>query len=244
MRRVSLPEAGRALVAGAATTGLALALASAVPARVAAAVQPLASVETLVLAAVVTAAALAAAVLAAGSCALLLTTVARATGRRVTSLDRTARALTPALLRRVVAAGAGAGLGLGGAFTATATEPDLGWQPTAASVAVVDATLPQATADLVGATAAGSTATPARPVDPIPLEGLGATRTVRPGDTLWALAADRLGADATDAQVAAAWPRWYEENQEVIGADPHLLRPGQVLRVPAGLTADAPGTTR
>ena len=49
--------------------------------------------------------------------------------------------------------------------------------------------------------------------------------TVRSGDTLWSLAADRLGANATTAQIAAAWPRWYAVNRRVIGADPSLILP-------------------
>ena len=43
-----------------------------------------------------------------------------------------------------------------------------------------------------------------------------------------------LGGDAPDAEVAKAWPRWYAANRAVIGSDPDVLRPGQVLRIPAG----------
>ncbi|MDT4950371.1 MAG: hypothetical protein QOJ37_2966 [Pseudonocardiales bacterium] len=56
---------------------------------------------------------------------------------------------------------------------------------------------------------------------------------VHAGDSLWLLAAHRLGRDATDAQVAASWPRWYAANRDVIGADPALITPGQVLQAPA-----------
>lgn len=66
---------------------------------------------------------------------------------------------------------------------------------------------------------------------------LGAVRgdavTVRPGDSLWLIAARRLGSDAAPPAVAAAWPRWYAANQTVIGGDPGLITPGQVLRPPA-----------
>ncbi len=55
---------------------------------------------------------------------------------------------------------------------------------------------------------------------------------VRRGDTLWGLVHRHLGAGATEAEVAAVWPRWYAANRAVIGADPDLLLPGQVLRVP------------
>ena len=55
---------------------------------------------------------------------------------------------------------------------------------------------------------------------------------VRPGDSLWLIAAHRLGPDASDADVAADWPRWYAANRAVIGDDPSLIEPGQVLQAP------------
>lgn len=60
---------------------------------------------------------------------------------------------------------------------------------------------------------------------------------VHRGDTLWSIAAAALGPDATDPEVARAWPRWYAANRHLIGPDPDLLRPGQVLRVPTPATA-------
>ena len=58
--------------------------------------------------------------------------------------------------------------------------------------------------------------------------------TVRPGDSLWSLSAARLGPFASDVDIALDWPRLYQANREVIGANPHLLRPGQILRIPPG----------
>jgi hypothetical protein len=55
---------------------------------------------------------------------------------------------------------------------------------------------------------------------------------VRPGDSLWALVAAELGPDATDSALAARWPQWYAANRGVIGPDPDLILPGQVLRIP------------
>jgi nucleoid-associated protein YgaU len=55
---------------------------------------------------------------------------------------------------------------------------------------------------------------------------------VRSGDSLWLIAARRLGPQATDMQVATAWPRWYAANRSVIGDDPALIEPGQLLRAP------------
>lgn len=56
---------------------------------------------------------------------------------------------------------------------------------------------------------------------------------IRRGDTLWSIAAAHLGPGATDAEVAAAWPRWHSTNRTTIGADPHLLTPGTRLTPPS-----------
>ncbi|GAA3281889.1 LysM peptidoglycan-binding domain-containing protein [Paenarthrobacter aurescens] len=56
---------------------------------------------------------------------------------------------------------------------------------------------------------------------------------VQDGDSLWSIAASRLGPFATDVDVALTWPKWYSANRAVIGSDPTALRPGQVLQPPA-----------
>lgn len=56
---------------------------------------------------------------------------------------------------------------------------------------------------------------------------------VRTGDTLWGIAARTLGPGASDAEIAAEWPRWYAANAPTIGPDPDVLLPGQVLVAPA-----------
>lgn len=55
---------------------------------------------------------------------------------------------------------------------------------------------------------------------------------VHRGDSLWSIAAERLGPGASDAEVARAWPRWFEANRDRVGDDPDVILPGQVLRVP------------
>jgi hypothetical protein len=55
---------------------------------------------------------------------------------------------------------------------------------------------------------------------------------VRRGDSLWSIAARQLGPDPSEAEIAEAWPAWYAANRVVIGPDPDLLLPGQVLRAP------------
>ena len=55
---------------------------------------------------------------------------------------------------------------------------------------------------------------------------------VRGGDSLWSIAARHLGPDPSDAEIARAWPAWFAANRDVVGDDPDLLRPGQLLRPP------------
>ncbi|WP_298583681.1 LysM peptidoglycan-binding domain-containing protein [uncultured Kocuria sp.] len=59
----------------------------------------------------------------------------------------------------------------------------------------------------------------------------GAVTVVR-GDTLWSLAAASLGPEASEEQIARAWPHWYELNRHVLVDGPHRLLPGQRLLVP------------
>jgi hypothetical protein len=61
-----------------------------------------------------------------------------------------------------------------------------------------------------------------------------ATVVVRPGDTLWAIAARSLPAGATDAEIARACATWHAANRDVIGDDPNLIFPMQRLVPPLG----------
>ena len=74
--------------------------------------------------------------------------------------------------------------------------------------------------------------TPSRPAA-APTPAAPAQVVVAPGDTLWSLAARALGPAATDRAVAAAWPAWWAANRDVLGDDPHVLRPGLRLTPPA-----------
>ncbi len=55
---------------------------------------------------------------------------------------------------------------------------------------------------------------------------------VAPGDTLWDIAARRLGA-------GASWPAIYALNRDVIGPDPGVITPGQRLVLPSEATGGA-----
>ncbi|NEA30960.1 LysM peptidoglycan-binding domain-containing protein [Streptomyces sp. SID13031] len=60
-----------------------------------------------------------------------------------------------------------------------------------------------------------------------------ASQVVKRGDSLWSIAAAELGPHATDEAIAARWPQWYSANRQLIGPDPDLIHPGQVLKPPA-----------
>ncbi|MGY5765956.1 LysM peptidoglycan-binding domain-containing protein [Brachybacterium sp. DNPG3] len=63
------------------------------------------------------------------------------------------------------------------------------------------------------------------------------TVVVEQGDTLWSITDDLLGPDAdADADITAAWPDLHQANRDLLGDDPSLLIPGQVLTVPGHLT--------
>ncbi|MGO4384561.1 LysM peptidoglycan-binding domain-containing protein [Specibacter sp. RAF43] len=79
--------------------------------------------------------------------------------------------------------------------------------------------------------------TRSRPAGP-PLSGgvspAGGSVVVHAGDSLWSIAAASLGPYATDVEVSAAWPAWYRTNRAVIGPDPNVILPGQLLQAPPG----------
>lgn len=76
--------------------------------------------------------------------------------------------------------------------------------------------------------------TPALPLDPEPNPPTDGNVVVKPGDSLWLIAAQRLGPSATEEQIAVSWPYWYRANRRSIGRDPNLLRPGEQLIAPSG----------
>jgi len=94
------------------------------------------------------------------------------------------------------------------------------------------------------ASAEGPLPVPARPVGAVHPESRPGTQpadnqaeprpelVVRPGDSLWRLAEQRLHPSASAEEVAVLVHRLHHRNRGVIGPDPDLIRPGQRLAVP------------
>ena len=55
---------------------------------------------------------------------------------------------------------------------------------------------------------------------------------VRPGDSLWAIAAQALGRGASVATIDGFWRELHELNRHAIGPDPDVIHPGLKLRLP------------
>ena len=174
------------------------------------------------------------------SCGMVLEALARAPGTIGRWAERAATTLTPRQMRVVIVALLGIGITAGVAPSAsavvsapppltapspgpahardpeTSTLPDPGWVPVAPTVR------PQPDVRVLS---------PVPPDDPAdddaPHEVI-----VHRGDSLWAIAGRYLGPAASDSEIAEAWPAWYAANRHVIGSDPDLLLPGQVLRAP------------
>lgn len=171
----------------------------------------------------------------------------RAAGVTWRAGERIVARCAPDLVRRVLVLAVGAGLGLSAATGATAAAPgdlDLGWAATAATAT------PTATAGPVMAAASSTAPTTAAAitttVSSVASASAPATAhaaqvdsvVVEPGDTLWHIAQNALPSGAGSADVAAAWPAWYAANAALIGDDPDLLQPGQVLNAPTTTSTD------
>ncbi|GAA5161073.1 LysM peptidoglycan-binding domain-containing protein [Ornithinimicrobium tianjinense] len=131
------------------------------------------------------------------------------TATEVDAMDITATEVTATAAGTTAEATSDAAEGIG------STLPRPGWTPTP----VPTAPRPSSDVGLVSATTHGE-----EPLDHV---------VVHRGDTLWDITARHLGQQATDQDVAEQWPLWYAANRDVIGDDPHLLRPGQQLVAPA-----------
>lgn len=174
---------------------------------------------------------------------LAVTLAGRCPGRFGRGSDILASRIAPKTLRRILVGAAGASILLGPSTALAAPGPVT---PTSAVAASTSERTPPSPplhwpTSRSGASAPLPVAVPVQP--PVTKQGRHAAQppqesrvTVTAGQSLWLIAAHRLGPTASDQQVATEWPRWYRSNRGVIGADPALIRPGQRLIKPTGQT--------
>jgi hypothetical protein len=188
-----------------------------------------------------------------GVLGLILTAASGAPGVLGRVGDRLARRLVPAGVRSAAAVALGVGLGV--ASPAMAAAPAGVATATSAAAAAAAA----AAADAVPDWPVREPAPP--PVPEWPTASQAEPHVVAPGECLWLIAAQRLtdptGSAPSDASVARAVDDWWQANRAVIGPDPDLIHPGQVLRPPSHdrpppidppttriRTSDTPGSTQ
>jgi hypothetical protein len=162
-----------------------------------------------------------------GAIGLLLTAASALPGLPGSTARVVALLLVPERLRTAAALALGLGIAMAGPAAAAPASP-LG--PPDRPAAVSD---PSGPPDWPGQDPpAEAGATPDRHV-------------VVPGDCLWRIAADRLEVSddsPTDAETAEAVADWWAINADVIGTDPDLIHPGQVLHAPPSDPDPAGGT--
>ena len=163
-----------------------------------------------------------------GALGLLLTAAATAPGWAGRIAAVLLRGVLPAGARRAAAVAIGVGLStVGPAVLPAVVSPSV-------SVATASEAVPGAVH--LDWPAAPSTEPAAAPDLDWPSPAAGEHVVVR-GDCLWDiaetwLAAQHPGAPVVDAEVARAVHAWWQANAAVLGPDPDLLLPGQVLRPP------------
>lgn len=169
------------------------------------------------------------AVWAWGALGLTLTAASALPGLVGTAARLALRVALPNGARRAAAVLLGIGLGLTApiagsvlpALTSTASAAD------SATTDVPDWPMPPAAAPVPDWPSGVATPAASPPT---------ADRVVVRGDCLWHIAADsllgQLGRLPSDREVAVAVDAWWRANADVIGPDPDLLIPGQLLRAP------------
>lgn len=176
----------------------------------------------------------------------------RLPGRAGRCADVVAALLVPLAARRVLAAALGLALAGAAGATAVGAAPGPAGSPSVASVDLDRTTTapeagPAPAMSPTGAVPAGSgpgvaddraPAGSRAEADDRCAPGGGTVAgsevvVVRPGDSLWTIAARHLGPEADDRRVAQEWPRWWGANRAEIGSEPALISPGGRLVPPA-----------
>lgn len=198
------------------------------------------------------------AAVALGACGTWLAVVTLATAYEVVTGASFAvvRAVSPHLVRRVVAACCGVAVGGAGSIApafATPHETAEDASPTRSlSGSDVLTGLPLPDRVLGAAPRRSTPAAPLRARGPgydadtvvmtsassRPRRRTPTTYRVRTGDCLWTIAADLLPGAGT-AELDEAWRRIHHANRDAVGPDPDLVLPGTTLRLPEPLTGPA-----
>jgi resuscitation-promoting factor RpfA len=178
---------------------------------------------------------------------IVLTLGTRALRCGHTLTGRVARAITPSLVRSLLGGACGAAV-----LVAPATAPGALALGADTGHAQSQDCPRRSCSDVLG-----GLPVPDRPwgtrADPRPARPEPELVRVRRGDSLWAIAAQHLIAQdpavqdpaaqhpadhaspPSQAEIAAAWPRWFDLNRTRIGDDPDLIHPGTRLLVPRRL---------
>jgi nucleoid-associated protein YgaU len=152
------------------------------------------------------------------------------------ALGRAARTLARATLPRTVYALAAGAAGVGVLLTCAGAQAAARRAPTQAALAAPHWPTEGPVRAPRWPTVAPNRAAqpPAQPPaqQPAHLHPAAAGVVVRRGDSLWRIAAAHLPGRPCDRRIAASWPRWYAANRQVIGSDPNVITPGEVLHAP------------
>lgn len=165
----------------------------------------------------------------------LATWASRVPGLLGRHADAVARRIAPFAVRRVAALALGVTVATGG-LGASAAVPAAGDAPAIPAPPAAALDWPTRPASHALDWGPGAVPVGARPATALPAaaqtRGAKHEVVVRPGDSLWRVAARGLGDAATTTRIAVAWPAWWAANRDAIGPDPDLIHPGLRLSPP------------
>ena len=174
-----------------------------------------------------------------GALGLALTGAAAAPGAVGAAARLALRVFLPAGARRAAALALGVGLGVGTPLAAvSAAELPPATSAAESSVSGMGVEVPDWPAEPASPVVSAATlpGSPEHAVPDWPAGSAAGDHVVLRGDCLWDIAAEHLtglrGRAPADGEVATAVQAWWAANATVIGADPNLLLPGQLLRPP------------
>jgi hypothetical protein len=167
-----------------------------------------------------------------GALGLALTATSALPGVLGTAARLAVCVVLPAGARRSAALALGLGIGVAAPLLGTTALVLATPASAAATASVPDWPADTAVPEWPASPTEDADPVPDRPGPAVPADA----HVVVRGDCLWHIATTRLlqqsGRTPTDGEVAATAHAWWSTNADVIGPDPDLLLPGQVLRPP------------